>query len=143
MKPYSLDLRQKIVEAYQNGEGSFRQLTHRFKVSLSFVQRLLKKFADTKSIEPLPIGRGPQAQLNSSYELILKHIEECNNLTLEQLCERLETENPVKVSVLTMCRFLKKHKLTGKKTTHAPKANTQEVQLERFEYWQKIASFDF
>ncbi len=24
MKPYSLDLRQKLVDAYRNGEGSFR-----------------------------------------------------------------------------------------------------------------------
>lgn len=106
MKPYSLDLRQKIVEAYQNGEGSLRQLAHRFKVSLSFVQRLLKKLADTKSIEPLPIGGGPQPQLDSYYEQILKYLEECNDLTLEQLCERLETETQVKVSVPTMCRFL-------------------------------------
>lgn len=115
MKPYSRDLRQKIVEAYNNGEGSFRQLAHRFKVSLSFVQRLLKKFYETKSIEPLPIGGGPQPQLDSYSELILKYIEECNDLTLEQLCERLESEAEVKVSVPTMCRFLKKHKFTRKK----------------------------
>ncbi|NEP44649.1 MAG: IS630 family transposase [Okeania sp. SIO2H7] len=29
-----------------------------------------------------------------------------------------------------------------KKTTHAPKANTDKVQLERVEYWQKIAPND-
>ncbi|NER97514.1 MAG: transposase [Symploca sp. SIO1B1] len=115
MKPYSQDLRQKIVESYQDGEGSFRQLAHRFKVSLSFVQRLIKKFNDTTSIEPLPIGGGPQPQLDSYYELILKYLEECNDLTLEQLCQRLEAETQVKVSVPTMCRFLKKHKFTRKK----------------------------
>ncbi|NER97513.1 MAG: IS630 family transposase [Symploca sp. SIO1B1] len=32
---------------------------------------------------------------------------------------------------------------TKKKTTHAPKADTHEVQLERFEYWKKITANDF
>ncbi len=38
---YSLDLRQKIIEAYQNSEGSQRQLTIQFKVSLWFIQNRL------------------------------------------------------------------------------------------------------
>jgi transposase len=37
MKAYSLDLRQKIVTAYDNQEGSLREIAKRFKVSLSFV----------------------------------------------------------------------------------------------------------
>lgn len=41
-------------------------------------------------------------------------------------------------------RFLKKHNITRKKkTTYAPKAQTDEIQLNRVEYWQKIISFDF
>lgn len=42
MRPYSCDLRQKIVSLYNQGEGSIRQLAHRFAVSPDFVQRLLK-----------------------------------------------------------------------------------------------------
>jgi hypothetical protein len=40
---YSLDLRQRVMEAYTNGEGSMRQLGRRFKVSL--YQRLLSPVA--------------------------------------------------------------------------------------------------
>ena len=50
MKAYSIDLRQKIVEADHNQEGSYRQLAHRFRVSLSFVKRLLKRYKDTGGI---------------------------------------------------------------------------------------------
>ena len=39
MKTYSIDLRQKTIEAYQNQEGSQRQLAKRFKVSLSFIKK--------------------------------------------------------------------------------------------------------
>ena len=42
MKPYSLDLRQKIVESYKNQEGSIRHLAKRFKVSPDCVRRLVK-----------------------------------------------------------------------------------------------------
>lgn len=37
---YSTDLRQRVLDAYQAKEGSQRQLTERFKVSLSFVREL-------------------------------------------------------------------------------------------------------
>ena len=41
MTPYSPDLRQRIPETVQRGEGSLRQIAQRFRVSLSFVVRLL------------------------------------------------------------------------------------------------------
>lgn len=37
MKPYSLDLRQKVVETYEAGGISQRQLAKNFRVTLSFV----------------------------------------------------------------------------------------------------------
>jgi transposase len=42
MKPYSTDLRIRVVQAYENREGAMRQLVITFRVSLSFVRRLLK-----------------------------------------------------------------------------------------------------
>lgn len=45
MKPYSFNLRQKIVE-YTNGEGSLPQLALRFRVNLSIVKRRIKKFGE-------------------------------------------------------------------------------------------------
>ncbi len=63
MKPYSIDLRQKIVDAYNNQESSYRQLAQRFRVSLSFVKRLLKRYKDTGKIEPKPHGGGQRSKL--------------------------------------------------------------------------------
>ncbi len=42
MRPYSQDLRQRIVDTVQRGEGTVRQIAERFLVSLSFVTRLLQ-----------------------------------------------------------------------------------------------------
>lgn len=41
MKPYSMDLREKIVNAIENGESSFRKTAQRFSVSKSYVQKLV------------------------------------------------------------------------------------------------------
>ncbi len=54
MKAYSTDLRQKVVDAHNNEEGSQRQLAKRFSVSLSFVQSLLKRFRFCGTVEAKP-----------------------------------------------------------------------------------------
>ena len=42
MHAYSQDLRQRIVDTVQRGDGSVRQIARRFLVSVSFVTRLLQ-----------------------------------------------------------------------------------------------------
>src|SRR5437667_58769 len=54
MTPYSQDLRERILETVQRGEGSLRQIAQRFLVSLSFVVRLLQTYRRTGSIQPRP-----------------------------------------------------------------------------------------
>jgi transposase len=44
MKPYSLDLRQRVVEAYENGEGTHEELAEAFCVSLSWIEKLLRRW---------------------------------------------------------------------------------------------------
>ena len=58
MKAYSLDLRQKIIDAYTQNEDSIRGLASRFKVARSFVQKLIKRYQTQHTIESLPSGKG-------------------------------------------------------------------------------------
>ncbi|MGL4618114.1 MAG: helix-turn-helix domain-containing protein, partial [Chroococcidiopsis sp.] len=44
MKPYSTDLRRKIIEVKHKTNESTSQLAARFGVSYSFVSRLLKRY---------------------------------------------------------------------------------------------------
>ena len=44
MKAYSLDLRQKIIDVYEQEEISQRQLAKRFRVALSFIVKLLRQY---------------------------------------------------------------------------------------------------
>ena len=63
MTPYSQDLRQRILDTVQRGEGSLRQIARRFLVSISFVTRLLHRHRSTGSLQPKPHGGGNPAVL--------------------------------------------------------------------------------
>ena len=115
MKAYSVDLRQKILETYKNKEGSIRQVSVRFKVSRSFVQKLLKQHQQIGSLAPLPHGGGTPPKLIDYVPTIKKLLEEKNDATLPELCQNLKERTGISVSPSTLCRFLQKLNLTRKK----------------------------
>ena len=55
---YSIDLRQKILSAWQNKEGTQRELAKRFKVSLSFLCDFLRRYRETGEIAVRTLLRG-------------------------------------------------------------------------------------
>jgi putative transposase len=116
MKPYSWDLRQKVVDAHNNQEGSQRQLAKRFSVSLSFVQSLLKRYRNSGTVEAKPHGGGQKSKLNQEQlGLVELLVESDNDATLVELCEQLELRTQVKISRSTMGRIIQKLNLTRKK----------------------------
>lgn len=140
MKPYSVDLRQKVLEVHQKTQASIKQTAERFGVSNSFVRKLLKRNQETGTIAAKPHRGGALAKLTpEQMPLIEALIEEDNDATLEQLCVRVEEKTGVKVSVPTMCRILQKLELgRKKKTIHATEAETERVQKLRTQYWKVI-----
>jgi transposase len=61
MKAYSLDLRQKILRAYDQRLGSPRAIAALFGVSQSFIEKLLRRHRSTGSIAPRPHAGGRRA----------------------------------------------------------------------------------
>ena len=61
MKPTSIDLRERIVAAYDACEGTRQQIADRFKVSLGLVKKLLAQRKNLGTIEPQyqNVGRKP------------------------------------------------------------------------------------
>ena len=60
MRPYSMDLRERVAAAIDAGEGSQRQVAKRFRVSVSFVTRLVQRRRDAGALAPKPHGGGPR-----------------------------------------------------------------------------------
>jgi len=140
MTPYSPDLRQRILETVQRGEGSLRQIARRFLVSLSFVVRLLQTYRRTGSIPPQPHGGGNPAKLDlKDLEHLRELVRQQPDATLEELRQRLG----VPCSTMAICRALKKLGLPRKKKV--PRAQEQDrpdVQERRQEFSAELADVD-
>src|SRR5947208_10701248 len=103
MTAYSQDLRQRILDTIQRGEGSVRQIARRFLVSVSFVTRLLQLHRSTGSLEPRPHGGGNPAVLESEdLERLRELIRQQPDATLEECRQRLG----VSCSTMTISRAL-------------------------------------
>src|SRR5512144_1013626 len=90
MKPYSMDLRQRIAAAIDHGEGSFRQIARRFCVSLSFIARLLRRRRQAGTLEPTPHGRGHPPALDHEGEERLRALgRQHPDATLDELRPQL------------------------------------------------------
>ena len=114
--PLSVDLRQRVIAAYQAKEGSQRQLAERFKVSLSFVRDLSRRYRETGTIKPKPHGGGAVAQLGVSHLPLVKALVEAQpDALLEELCERLAEKTGLNVSVSTLQRSVQSLELSVKK----------------------------
>ncbi len=116
MKAYSLDFRQKIVETYFNEPISQRKLAKRFRVSLSFVEKLLKQLRESGDLAPKPHGGGQTPKLNAQQlALVATLVDDQNDATLAELCEQLYEQTQVSISISTMGRVLQQLNLTRKK----------------------------
>jgi transposase len=116
MKAYSLDLREKILEAYLQKEGAIRPLAQRFKVSARFVGELSARFRRTGSAAPKPHGGGnPSCIAPSQYETISALVKQHPDATLKELCGYFQEQCQATPSKSSMQRVLDKLQLTRKK----------------------------
>ena len=117
-KAYSIDLRQKIVDAYDRGGISQRNLARQFGVDKSFVQKLLKQRRETNSITPKVRLNQTPPKLKEEHRAILAEIVEANNdATLAELCEQIFQSTGIRVGITTMHNTLKKLEITVKKNS--------------------------
>lgn len=116
--PLSIDLRQRMIAAYEAKEGSQRQLAKRFKVSLSFIRDLMRHYRQTGTVQPKPHGGGAIAKLGKEQVPIVEALVTAQpDALLKELCERFAGQTGVEVSVSTMQQAMCKLKLSVKKTT--------------------------
>ena len=140
---YSNDLRLKIVQAYQNKEGSQSKIAKRFGVGRRTVQRLWTLFLETGSVNPRPHGGGNPARLGPQELAILKKISEKRpDATLEELgvyfdqvTEELPSQQAYEVasSSSVISRALTKLNLTRKKKVEQQRRETRQKSKKRSE----------
>ena len=113
---YSTDLRTRVIDAWTAKEGTQAQLAERFKVSESFVKRVLRRYRISGQREAKPRGATLTPRIDqAALTLVQSWIEQKPDIFLSELCEKLELERGLKVSPTTMCRAVKRLNLPRKK----------------------------
>ena len=140
MTPYSQDLRQRIVDTIQRGDGTIRQVAERFLVSLSFVTRLLQLYRSTGSVEPRPHGGGnPPVLTPEDLPRLRELIRQRPDATLEEC----RTHLGVSCSLMTLSRALSQLGLPRtKKVPRAADQASPEVRARRREFCAGLAGID-
>ncbi|CAN5530889.1 hypothetical protein BH20ACT10_BH20ACT10_10570 [soil metagenome] len=105
MKPYSKDLRLKVMDAVDRGMDR-REVAGVFGVSLASTKRWLKMRRETGDVEARPIPGPPARKGAMLAEWLPAQLGSNSDLTLDEHCEAFEDAFGVKVSRATMCRAI-------------------------------------
>ncbi len=111
MKPYSVDLRERVLADCDAGMGT-KGVAGKFSVSESWVRKLKQQRRETGSIEPRTATPGPAPALAGHAGRLRALVRESPGLSAGEYRDRLG----VRVAVVTVWRALRRLGLTFKKS---------------------------
>ena len=122
-RPYSDDLRRKILETYAQGEVTLEQLAKRFRVSYGYVKKLRRQQLRHQKMERVRHQPGRKPKLTEAIrERLRGWLKQQPDLTLAELQERLLEHSQLRVSQPSLWVVLRcKMGLRLKKSRSTPK----------------------
>jgi transposase len=123
MRPLSQDLRQRIVQAREKGEG-VGEVCRRFGVSRSSVERFWKEHRQTGRCQPKKIGGYRRSRLEKHDRLLRRWFTEQMDMTLRQLQQRCQDRLQIHVGLNALWQRVDRLGLSYKKTTRAARARS-------------------
>ena len=128
-KPYSEDLRERVIGAAQDG-ATIPEIAEQFGVSISSVVRFRRLHRETGSVSPAKFGGYKGYALAAHEELVRELVAEQSDITLAELRAVLATEN-VTVGQSSISRFLHHLNLRFKKSLRAAEQDRPDVAAAR------------
>lgn len=124
MRPYSMDLRRKVLAAYDRGDGSQRTIAARFGLAASTVQSWLDRRRTTGSVAPRTSG-APSPKIDDAAREVLRQIaaDQPDGFSAEWAAE-LATRTGIEVHPSTVWRQARRLGLTRKKRRLGPRSAT-------------------
>lgn len=125
-KVYSDDLRRKLLEAHQRGEGSLPSLAARFSVSVGWAKKISRSLLHNGQMERVTgAKRGPASKLTEEVrERLRDWLAAQSDLTLVELRIRLLREMQCEVSMGRLWTVLREMNLRLKKSHSTPPSRT-------------------
>ena len=112
-RPYSLDLRERVVAAVES-DRRVREVASSFGVSVSSVVRWSQRYRETGSAAAKPMGGRRPFALAAHRDWVLERVSEQPDITVRALAAAL-AEGGIVVSNYAVWHFLKGESLTFKK----------------------------
>src|SRR5919205_2127034 len=119
MKAYSLDLRERVLRAVDQGEPR-SEIVSMLGVSLATIKRYLKQRRETGHVKPKAIPGRPAHKGAALQVGLLAQLEAHRDARLEDHCQQWEAEHGVQVSTATMSRAIRRLGWTRKKSQWQP-----------------------
>lgn len=116
MQAYSVDLRERVVAAYEKGNNTITEIAAKFSVGETFVKKMLRQKRQTGSLMRLAHRAGAKKVLQAAHrQWLAKQIKEQPDATLVELQTSLLERRGVSVSPATVSRELTQLRLPRKK----------------------------
>lgn len=141
MKPYSQDLRERIVADLQSRAYTQSEVAEKYAVSLSFVEKLWRRQRATGQCAALAHAGGGVRVLARFESWLRASVARQPDVPLAELRARLrKRKRHVTVSVSMLCREFQRLGLPRKKKAlYDSQRDTPRVQNLRRTYWRRVA----
>jgi len=115
---YSLDLKQKLLKSYLEGNYTQKEISKIFGVSRYFLIDIIKRYREKGNLEPDTFKCGRKSILSDLDKEYLKiSVEKDRSITLAELSINLKNERNIKVSTTTIHKYLKSINMNYKKNS--------------------------
>jgi len=125
-RSYSNDLRRKLLEAHEQGQGTLEELAEEFGVSLGFAKKISAAWRRTGRMERTEQRHG---RINRVTPLVQERLREWlrqqPDLTLGELQRQLREQRQVSLSIPRLWVVLRQMKLRLKKSRSMPRSRTR------------------
>jgi len=117
MDAYSVDLRERVMLAVEEGVDTREEIARTFNVTTRWIRKIVQQYRETGSINPLPHGGGRQSKFTPErLERLKKLIEKKPSATLNEL----RRSSRVPCCCMTVSRALQQLGYTRKKRLYVP-----------------------
>ena len=113
-KPYSMDLRERVIAAIESGTST-RQAAARFSIGIATAGAWWRLKRAKGEVTPAKQGKPKGSVLDRHADFIFGLIAEAPDITLEEIAEQLAGERAVKVVSTAIWKFLDRRDMTHKK----------------------------
>ena len=126
MKAYSIDLRKRVLAAYDSGKYSLNHIAEQFQVTTRWIQKLRQQRKQEGSIAPRPPNRGRKPVFQGkNLEKLEQFIKAHPDATLEETKQHFL--GVVECSIVTIHNTLKRLELRYKKKHYMPANKTERM----------------